>query len=109
MRNRGSEGGICGIADGQFPDPVTITLPKGETPSLSPGAWRSKGEGWARAGIVKDAGDDPDVTHGCMVVATVREGGHGIRFKAGPGVGMVTRAACPFRRASPPSTRCRAR
>ena len=25
----------------------------------------------ARAGIVKDAGDDPDVTHGALVVATV--------------------------------------
>ena len=27
----------------------------------------------AKAGIIKDAGDDPDVTHGVLVIATVRE------------------------------------
>ena len=31
-----------------------------------------------------------------MVVATVREGGEGIRFKAGPGVGMVTKGGLPI-------------
>lgn len=78
-----------------FPDPVTITLPKGETPAFAL-ALEEKGDGWARAGIIKDAGDDPDVTHGCLVVATVREGGTGIRFKAGSGVGTVTRAGLPI-------------
>lgn len=85
---------FAALRTGHFPDPVTITLPKGETPSF-PLALEEKGEGWARAGIVKDAGDDPDVTHGCMVVATVRAGGDGIRFRAGPGVGMVTRGGLP--------------
>jgi cobalt-precorrin-5B (C1)-methyltransferase len=85
---------FAALRTGHFPDPVTITLPKGETPSF-PLALEELGEGWARAGIVKDAGDDPDVTHGCMVVATVREGGEGIRFRAGPGVGMVTRGGLP--------------
>lgn len=79
---------------GTFPDPVSITLPKGETPSF-PLALEERGEGWARAGIIKDAGDDPDVTHGCMVVATVRERTDGIHFRAGPGVGRVTRAGLP--------------
>ena len=74
---------------------MTITLPKGETPAF-PLALEEAGAGWARAGIVKDAGDDPDVTHGCMVVATVREGGSGVTFRAGPGVGMVTRAGLPI-------------
>jgi cobalt-precorrin-5B (C1)-methyltransferase len=83
------------LRTGEFPDPVTITLPKGETPSF-PLALEEKGEGWARAGIVKDAGDDPDVTHGCLVVVTVREGGDGIRFRAGPGVGMVTKPGLPI-------------
>jgi cobalt-precorrin-5B (C1)-methyltransferase len=86
---------FAALRTGAFPDPVTITLPKGETPSF-PLALEEKGEGWARAGIVKDAGDDPDVTHGCMVVATVREGGEGIRFRAGPGVGMVTKGGLPI-------------
>lgn len=78
-----------------FPDPVTIRLPKGETPSFAL-ALEGQGEGWAQAGIVKDAGDDPDVTHGCLVVATVRRGGSGISFKAGEGVGTVTRAGLPI-------------
>lgn len=86
---------FAALRSGEFPDPVTITLPRGETPAF-PLALEEKGQGWARAGIVKDAGDDPDVTHGCMVVATVREGGEGIRFKAGPGVGTVTRAGLPI-------------
>jgi cobalt-precorrin-5B (C1)-methyltransferase len=47
----------------------------------------------ATAGVVKDAGDDPDVTHGALVKATVRSGasGSGIVFLAGEGVGMVTK------------------
>lgn len=85
---------FAALRTGEFPDPVTITLPKGETPSF-PLALEERGDGWAKAGIIKDAGDDPDVTHGCMVVATVREGGEGIRFRAGPGVGMVTRGGLP--------------
>ncbi len=83
------------LITGKFPDPVSISLPKGETPSFAL-ALEGLGEGWAQAGIVKDAGDDPDVTHGCVVVVTVRRGGRGIRFKAGPGVGMVTRAGLPI-------------
>jgi cobalt-precorrin-5B (C1)-methyltransferase len=85
---------FAALRTGRFPDPVTITLPRGETPSFAL-ALEEKGEGWARAGVIKDAGDDPDVTHGALVIATVREGGRGIRFKAGAGVGTVTRAGLP--------------
>jgi cobalt-precorrin-5B (C1)-methyltransferase len=80
---------------GTFPDPVTITLPKGEQPSF-PLILEEKGEGWARAGIVKDAGDDPDVTHGATIIATVRRGGTGVSFKAGVGVGTVTKPGLPI-------------
>jgi cobalt-precorrin-5B (C1)-methyltransferase len=81
---------------GHFPDPVTITLPKGECPSF-PLAVEDKGEGWARAGIVKDAGDDPDVTHGCTVIVTLRPSppGTGIVYRAGEGVGVVTKEGLP--------------
>jgi cobalt-precorrin-5B (C1)-methyltransferase len=78
-----------------FPDPVSITLPKGETPAFAL-AIAEKGEGWARVGIVKDAGDDPDVTHGCMVIAKVSRGRGGIKFLAGEGVGMVTKPGLPI-------------
>jgi cobalt-precorrin-5B (C1)-methyltransferase len=83
------------LLSGTFPDPVTITLPKGEQPSFAL-ALEEKGDGWARAGIVKDAGDDPDVTHGATVIATVRRGGAGVSFKAGAGVGMVTKPGLPI-------------
>jgi len=48
---------------GAFPKDVGIVLPKGETP-VFPLALAEAGDGWARVGITKDAGDDPDVTHG---------------------------------------------
>ncbi len=86
---------FAALKTGHFPDPVTITLPKGEKPSFAL-AVEGRGEGWAQAGIVKDAGDDPDVTHGCTVIATVREKGFGVSFKAGPGVGTVTKPGLPI-------------
>jgi cobalt-precorrin-5B (C1)-methyltransferase len=50
------------------------------------------GPGWATCSVVKDAGDDPDVTHGAEICATVRwRGDPGIRLAGGAGVGTVTR------------------
>ena len=86
---------FAALLTGKFPDPVSLVLPKGECPSFAL-ALEGKGEGWAQAGIIKDAGDDPDVTHGCTVIATVRMTGKGITFKAGSGVGTVTKAGLPI-------------
>ncbi|WP_406399617.1 cobalt-precorrin-5B (C(1))-methyltransferase [Streptomyces sp. NBC_00879] len=85
------------LLTGDFPDPVTITLPKGQTPSFALAA-ESLADGRAMAGIVKDAGDDPDVTHGALIRATVRvlPRGSGVVFAAGPGVGTVTRPGLPL-------------
>jgi len=85
------------LLTGAFPDPVTIRLPRGETPAFALTRSSVSGGGWAEASIVKDAGDDPDVTHGAEVVARVRRlpEGAGVRFKAGPGVGTVTLAGLP--------------
>lgn len=84
------------LLTGEFPDPVTITLPKGETPSFAL-AIEERGSDFARAGIIKDAGDDPDVTHGALVIATLRRhaSGGGVVFHAGDGVGTVTKAGLP--------------
>jgi len=81
---------------GDFPDPVEIVLPRGERPSFALAVSRMEGEG-ATAGVVKDAGDDPDVTHGALILARVRQGasGSGITFRAGEGVGTVTRPGLP--------------
>jgi cobalt-precorrin-5B (C1)-methyltransferase len=85
------------LLTGRFPDPVTITLPKGDVPAFAL-AQEMLGNGFARAGIVKDGGDDPDVTHGALVVATVRKAavGTGIAFRAGEGVGTVTKPGLPI-------------
>jgi cobalt-precorrin-5B (C1)-methyltransferase len=84
------------LLTGAFPDPVSITLPKGETPAFALARERLDGKS-AMAAIIKDAGDDPDVTHGALVGAEIRllPSGSGIVFKAGPGVGMVTKAGLP--------------
>src|SRR6266852_5490735 len=81
------------LLTGEFPDPVEVTLPRGERASFALAVTRKDADS-ATAGIVKDAGDDPDVTHGALVLATVRAGapGSGVTFRAGAGVGTVTRA-----------------
>ena len=81
---------------GAFTDPVTIALPKGEKPSFALSRHTLVGDE-ATAGVIKDAGDDPDVTHGAEIIATVARAapGSGIRFAAGPGVGTVTRPGLP--------------
>jgi cobalt-precorrin-5B (C1)-methyltransferase len=86
---------VVALWTGTFPETVTITLPRGETPTF-PVAHRIAGEGWAEAGIVKDAGDDPDVTHGALVIVRVRAAGPGVSFRAGAGVGTVTRPGLPI-------------
>ena len=80
------------LLTGSFPDPVTITLPKGEEPSFKL-IQADLGDGRATAAVVKDAGDDPDVTHGAQIIVTVTLSGvgEGISFHAGEGVGTVTR------------------
>jgi len=92
-----SKSALSALLSGTFTDPVSIRLPGGQTPSFAL-TRQTAGAGWAEAGIIKDAGDDPDVTHGATVLARVVAGpsGSGIRFFAGDGVGMVTRPGLPI-------------
>jgi cobalt-precorrin-5B (C1)-methyltransferase len=85
-----------GWRTGMFPDPVEILLPGGARPAFALAHHDATPDG-ARVGVVKDAGDDPDVTHGALVVVTVSPGppGSGVTFRAGPGVGQVTRSGLP--------------
>lgn len=82
---------------GFFPDPVVVTLPGGQRPAFALARHVVDAHS-ATAAIVKDAGDDPDVTHGALVIATVRQGGvgTGVTFVAGKGVGTVTRPGLPI-------------
>lgn len=80
------------LLSGVFPDPVTISLPRGNDATFAI-AQKRFDSGAVTAGVVKDAGDDPDVTDGALVSATVRRAaaGAGVTFAAGEGVGTVTK------------------
>ncbi|MDE0387732.1 MAG: cobalt-precorrin-5B (C(1))-methyltransferase, partial [Rhodospirillales bacterium] len=80
------------LVTGRFPDPVSVTLPGGQEPSF-PLVVAERGSDHGRAGVRKDAGDDPDVTHGALVESWVRPApaGAGVVFRAGEGVGIVTK------------------
>jgi len=78
---------------GRVSEHADITLPKGQQVVMPLVFCRLAGDDCAEAGTVKDAGDDPDVTHGAIVFARVSLLEEpGVRFLAGPGVGTVTRA-----------------
>ncbi len=80
------------LITGECPAMAEIELPGGGRPSFAVAICETDGAS-ATAGVVKDAGDDPDVTHGALVKATIRRGapGSGIVFRAGDGVGMATK------------------
>ena len=90
------------LLTGAFPDPVEIVLPKGQRPSFALAVEALAGRS-ATAGVVKDAGDDPDVTHGALVRATVTPApeGSGVLFRAGRGVGIVTKPGLPLAMGEP--------
>ncbi|ATR81575.1 cobalt-precorrin-5B (C(1))-methyltransferase [Pseudomonas sp. FFUP_PS_473] len=79
------------LLTGQASDAVQITLPKGKVVQMRLEFCRLLDDG-AEAGTLKDAGDDPDVTHGALLYSRVRlQAQPGVRFVAGSGVGTVTR------------------
>src|SRR5262245_18369908 len=91
------------LLTGKFPDPVEGTLPRGGGRPAFALAITELSKTSATAGVVKDAGDDPDVTHGALILATVRRApqGIGVGFKAGEGIGTVTRAGLPVQPGEP--------
>lgn len=85
-----SKAALLGLLGRDIPSLIPIRFPNGETLSL-PVADVQWGEESVSAIVVKDAGDDPDVTHGHRIVSTIRFSSHpGIHFLQGEGVGKVT-------------------
>lgn len=79
------------------PATVPITLPSGQIVTFA--LCRCGLENATPfAEVIKDAGDDPDVTHGALIRATVRAlpAGTGLVFCAGDGVGTITRLGLPL-------------
>jgi cobalt-precorrin-5B (C1)-methyltransferase len=75
---------------------VSVTLPRGKTVELDVielSLLATPDRDTAFAATIKDAGDDPDVTHGAKVFVELSlTEKPGVEFIAGPGVGTVTRS-----------------
>ncbi|MBI2955170.1 MAG: cobalt-precorrin-5B (C(1))-methyltransferase [Chloroflexi bacterium] len=71
---------------------VSILLPQGQSATFDVVKCSVQVES-ASCAVIKDAGDDPDVTHGAEIGAIVRwvEDGKGIAILGGEGVGTVTK------------------
>ena len=87
----------CSVAAFEFlltrksPDRVSVILPKGKLVTLQIATCDEISTG-VRASTIKDAGDDPDVTHGASIFVELGlTETPGVRFRAGSGVGTVTR------------------
>lgn len=84
-----------GVLCGRVPETVSCQLPNGQEVRFAVHAGEVLEAGTcARAVVVKDAGDDPDATHGAHMTAEVRVLRHHageIVLKGGAGVGVVTK------------------
>lgn len=79
------------LLTGQVQREVPVVLPDGRTVRFAVHRCELTAAA-AEAVVVKDAGDDPDVTHGAELTATVAwRDAPGLELAGGPGVGVVTK------------------
>lgn len=82
---------VAALLGRDWPERVAVRLPTGEETEMVPAECHWTDDGGALCGMVKDAGDDPDVTHGALICA---EANHrpesGLLIEGGEGVGRVT-------------------
>ena len=76
---------------------VEVSTPQGEILEIPLCDWEQTGNGIVRCTVIKDAGDDPDVTNGIRIKAGVRKCQSGIFIDGGDGIGTVTKPGlqCP--------------
>jgi cobalt-precorrin-5B (C1)-methyltransferase len=83
------------LLTGQTVQKVDVELLTGDTISIPVGTCRMAGKESAVCTVIKDAGDDPDVTHRAVIGARVsRANGplkNTVRITGGEGVGVVTK------------------
>lgn len=83
-----------GLVTGNIPAQINCLLPENNEVQFSVSACHLK-QGHAYVELIKDAGDDPDVTHKAVITADVKllpkQAGM-FRLKGGKGVGIVTQA-----------------
>lgn len=90
-----AKGAALALFTKQYPLSVTVDLPVGATAEL-PLFSVSAQKGVAQASVIKNAGDDPDVTHGLEICAEVMLAHQGIEIIGGTGVGVVTKPGLPI-------------
>src|SRR5689334_14098506 len=90
-----SKGALLALVCQQPVADVAIHLPAGQTVTFALHSCTfTETEG--RASVIKDAGDDPDVTHLAEICARVTwENEPGVTFRRGVGVGLVTKMGLP--------------
>lgn len=120
---KGFTTGSCGAAaalaaavllfEGEELNQVNLITPKGAELRIQI-AEAESGDGFAQCGVIKDSGDDPDITNGAMVTVRIsrhaeeeirtdgkwyldEQEGFSLFLRGGAGIGMVTRAglSCP--------------
>lgn len=81
---------LWALLTGEILKEVSFRIPEGETMRMDVEGVEVL-PGNATASVIKDAGDDPDVTHRSRISVTVAyAAGIGIRFYGGEGIGTVT-------------------
>ena len=78
------------LLTGRAPETLSLLTPGGLRVELRPELLTMDG-GSAVCAVRKDAGDDPDVTDGILIVARVSRRERGIKLAAGEGIGRVTK------------------
>jgi cobalt-precorrin-5B (C1)-methyltransferase len=88
----GAKAAALAIVERRTLDDVAITLPRGEKVRFQLHSCVRHSNTSAECSIIKDAGDDPDVTHGAEIFTRVDlEPPPGLRYRAGKGIGTVTK------------------
>ncbi len=88
----GAKGAALALVERRTVEEVLITLPRGERVRFALRSCVRHAATSAECSVIKDAGDDPDVTHGAEIFTKVDlEPPPGLRYRAGKGIGTVTK------------------
>ncbi|HXN07282.1 MAG TPA: cobalt-precorrin-5B (C(1))-methyltransferase [Nitrospiria bacterium] len=101
-----TRGAVWSLLKQKKSEAADIVLPSGQRVTFTIAA-TDFSTNWAECGVIKDAGDDPDVTHGAMIQSRVSLTGDAgdIFLEAGRGVGKVTLPGLGLEVGSPDITR----
>jgi len=90
-----AKGALSLLLTGEAPKSVRLTLLTGDPIEIDLAGCRQNGPDCAACSVIKDAGDDPDITHKAEIGATVtierQQPPRTVRITGGTGVGQVTK------------------